>query len=79
MTVQLLDSKGAPVVQDQDHAVPAGVGSFVLAVPADSAGGPHKVKLTAYGGAFPDETAEAINEAFESGAGREKAEGEPSA
>ncbi len=65
MSVQLLDAKGAPVVQDHDQAVPAGVGSFVLAVPQDSAGGPHQVQLSSHGGAFPNETAEIVVRSFQ--------------
>lgn len=61
---QLLDARGAPVGQDGDQQVPGGVASFLLQVPADSAGGPHQVRVTSANGAFPDEVAEIVVRSF---------------
>jgi alpha-2-macroglobulin-like protein len=65
MSAQLLDPKGAPVVRDDDTATPAGVGSFALQVPADSAGGPHTVQIASHGGAFPTENVEIVVRSFQ--------------
>lgn len=60
----LLDAKDAPVAQDADQALPGGVGSFLLPIPTDSAGGPHKVRIASANGAFPPETAEIVVRSF---------------
>jgi hypothetical protein len=64
LTAQLVDAKGAVVIADNGQLA-AGVGSFVLQVPADSAGGPHRVLVNSTNGAFPAETAEIVVRSFQ--------------
>lgn len=64
MYAQLLDAKDGQVVSDHDNLAPAGVGSFALTVPANSAGGTHKIKVSSRGGLFAEETAEIVVRAF---------------
>ncbi|HEU4420175.1 MAG TPA: MG2 domain-containing protein, partial [Planctomycetota bacterium] len=65
MYVQLFDSKGAPVATAHEPATPAGVGSFLLNLPADSAGGPHRVQVSSADGAFAPESAEIVVRSFQ--------------
>lgn len=60
----LLDARDAPVAHDRDQQLPGGVASFVLPIPADSAGGPHTVHVASADGAFPAETAEIVVRSF---------------
>ena len=64
MQAQLFDSKGAPVSIDNEAVAPAGVGSFRLNLPADSAGGPHRVAVSSADGSFPTESAEIVVRTF---------------
>jgi hypothetical protein len=64
MHMQLLDARDGEVMARSSAIVPAGVGSFVLTVPEDSAGGPHKIKVSSRGGLFADETTEIVVRAF---------------
>lgn len=64
MTAKLLDAKGASVGSNYDRAAPAGVGSFVLTIPKDSAGGVHKVEIGSHTGLFAAQTAEVVVRAF---------------
>ncbi|HEX6810377.1 MAG TPA: MG2 domain-containing protein, partial [Planctomycetota bacterium] len=65
MQAQLFDSKGAPVASDQEPAGPAGVGSFLLKLPADSAGGPHRIAVSSNDGSFATESAEIVVRSFQ--------------
>lgn len=65
MLAQLFDSKGAPVSSDNEAAAHAGVGSFRLNLPADSAGGPHRVAVSSAEGSFPTESAEIVVRTFQ--------------
>jgi len=64
MYAQLLDAKDSVVVTDNDNLAPAGVGSFALVVPTNSAGGAHKIKVASRAGLFAEETAEIVVRAF---------------
>lgn len=64
MTAQLLDAKGAPAATDHDSLAPVGVGSFQLFIPASSAGGTHKVKISSVSGLFADETVDITVRSF---------------
>ncbi|HEX5050499.1 MAG TPA: MG2 domain-containing protein, partial [Planctomycetota bacterium] len=64
MQATLLDGKGAPIGQCYEADAPAGVGSFRFDLPPDSAGGPHRLKVSSADGRFPPETAEIVVRAF---------------
>lgn len=65
LQAQLLDAKGAPIGSDHDLEAPAGTGSFLLRLPAESQGGPHRVKVQSLDGLFPAETAELVVRSFQ--------------
>jgi hypothetical protein len=65
IVAQLLDAKGAPIGNDQAPGTAGGVASFVLLVPADSAGGPHQVRIASANGEFPPETAAIVVRSFQ--------------
>ncbi|MBL8753144.1 MAG: hypothetical protein JNK15_07570, partial [Planctomycetes bacterium] len=65
LQLQLLDARDAPVATQYESATPGGVGSFLLPIPNDSAGGPHKVVLHSVAGDFPPETAGFVVRAFQ--------------
>lgn len=64
MTASLFDAKDAPVGSDYDLAAPTGVGSFLLHVPAESAGGPHTVRVAANDGSFAPQAVDVVVRAF---------------
>lgn len=64
MVAQLFDAKHAPVGNDYDLAAPTGVGSFLLHVPAESAGGPHTVRVAANDGSFAPQSVDVVVRAF---------------
>ncbi len=65
LQARLVDAKGALVARDHDVVVPSGTGSFVLAVPAGSAGGPHRVQVQYPQGTLPLESIDIVVRSFQ--------------
>ena len=62
---QLLDAKDAPVAVQADTGNEVGVASFAFTVPAESAGGTHRVEVSSPAGAFAPESVEVVVRPFQ--------------
>ena len=65
LVARLLDGKGNLVANDYAPETPGGVGSFVLQVPTESAGGPHTLEVLSRDGRFPPERIDLVVRSFQ--------------
>lgn len=65
LQARLLDGQGSPIAIDQSPNTADGVGSFALALPAASAGGPHTLELSANDGSLPTERVDFVVRTFQ--------------
>lgn len=65
LVARLVDAKGSRLAVDHDAGAQAGVGSFVLAVPPTSAGGPHRIEVGSPRDEFPTESVDIVVRSFQ--------------
>mgnify|MGYP002777825452 CR=1 FL=1 len=65
LQARLVDGQGTAIAIDQSPNTADGVGSFALALPAGSAGGPHTLELSASDGSLPTERVDFVVRTFQ--------------
>jgi hypothetical protein len=65
LVARLVDANGSRLAVDHDAGSEGGVGSFVLAVPAASAGGPHRIEVGSPQDEFPAESVDIVVRPFQ--------------